>query len=640
MTIQASCPRCDQSYRLPEEQAGKRVRCKGCGDAFVVQGEEEVPVLEEATDEDLDRAARRSRRPEPEELPVVEDEPEEDVTPARSRRSARDEDEDDSIQEERPRRRAAVEEDEEEEEERPRRRAADEDEEEEKEEPAKKGGGGKLLLILGGVVVLLLLMCGGGVGGGVYYVYYRSNKAVNDAAARAGLSADDVKKMQEEMEKNKDKGIFDPNKDKDKGFDPNKDKSKDGATNKDKGFDPNKDKGFDPNKDKSKDGAPKEDARPKDVASALAMLKDPEPMRKKAAVQFLTTAPIDESQRDAVASALEPLQNDLGLRRDVTIALERWAPPDDLDRLTKKLESTDDKVYLPAMDKLSKMKDERAAEVLAKQLGVLGRDKHVVKYLPRMGKLCEKYVLPYYNHVFGEIHVNARKVLDQIGTGNDPRVKQCLSDLEETEKKADDETKEGLRRSKRKSAVESLAKLKRTDDEELNGKINRQLETLLSDREYGDPAFNAMQATWATKDNVKALIDLANKDRGKEDKVIQLLFTKFPEQEAVTASAVTLLGNDRHRGLAVKTLGGLGEKGEAAVLKAVTVLQMQKNIDAHTRRAVYDVLRDAGTKKSIAFLSTLATWEGRKGGDRTSAQHALTAIASINQRAALKGKDK
>ncbi len=121
MSITTNCPHCEREYKLADMQDGKTVRCKDCGEKFVVE------------------APRRPR---------AEDE-EDDPRPRRRSARARDEEE-----EERPRRRSSPDRDEDEEE-RPRRR------------PAKKGGvplwawlagGGGLLVVVVGVVVLVIVL--------------------------------------------------------------------------------------------------------------------------------------------------------------------------------------------------------------------------------------------------------------------------------------------------------------------------------------------------------------------------------------------------------------------------------------------------------------------------------------------------
>jgi DNA-directed RNA polymerase subunit RPC12/RpoP len=155
MSITTNCPNCEREYKLADTQEGKTVRCKDCGEKFVV----EAPRRPRAEDEEDDhRPRRRSAR-------ARDDEEEEErvsTVPTRARRGparARDDEE----EEERPRRRSSPDRDEEEEEERPRRR------------PTKKGGvplwawlagGGGLLVVVVGVVVLVVVLRKGDKGGG------------------------------------------------------------------------------------------------------------------------------------------------------------------------------------------------------------------------------------------------------------------------------------------------------------------------------------------------------------------------------------------------------------------------------------------------------------------------------------------
>jgi predicted Zn finger-like uncharacterized protein len=150
MAIQIGCPRCRESYRLPDTQLGKRVRCRGCGETFLVQQEEDdVPVLEEASPEDLRRFADRrrpSRRPEVEELPVLGD------SGVRSRSAPPRRYEDD--------------------------RDFDDEYEDGYDEPPR---GGSALVIVGIIGVILLLL---GAGGGLaWYFASRSPRAVSPQAS-------------------------------------------------------------------------------------------------------------------------------------------------------------------------------------------------------------------------------------------------------------------------------------------------------------------------------------------------------------------------------------------------------------------------------------------------------------------------
>lgn len=99
------CPECQKALKLNAALAGKRVRCPGCKQPFVVPADEDVleevdPSAEESDEEDAGyqevRPARRARRP--------RDEEDEGVRPARRARRQRDEEEEEDEEEECPRR--------------------------------------------------------------------------------------------------------------------------------------------------------------------------------------------------------------------------------------------------------------------------------------------------------------------------------------------------------------------------------------------------------------------------------------------------------------------------------------------------------------------------------------------------------
>jgi hypothetical protein len=120
MPIRTSCPRCQTTYTLADDRAGKTVRCRQCDRPFVVESPAEGDADNEAA------ALQEKPRPAARRAPVLPA-ADEDEGPRSHRRSRDDEDED------RP----------------PRRR--------------KKGGSLVLPLVAGGVVAVLLLMvaCGG-----------------------------------------------------------------------------------------------------------------------------------------------------------------------------------------------------------------------------------------------------------------------------------------------------------------------------------------------------------------------------------------------------------------------------------------------------------------------------------------------
>src|SRR5438067_2514338 len=74
MPIQATCPACGASYQLADLMRGKYVRCRGCGDSFLVAGAADVTPAEDRGERRRERrpdrtagaspAARRRRAPE------------------------------------------------------------------------------------------------------------------------------------------------------------------------------------------------------------------------------------------------------------------------------------------------------------------------------------------------------------------------------------------------------------------------------------------------------------------------------------------------------------------------------------------------------------------------------------------------
>jgi len=249
-----------------------------------------------------------------------------------------------------------------------------------------------------------------------------------------------------------------------------------------------------------------------------------------------------------------------------------------------------------------------------------------------MGKLCEKYVLAHYNSGGGS-QVQARKVLDAIGTTNEARVRQCLTDLEGTTQEADDKAQEINRQARRQAVVETLQKLKVTKEMDLNEQVSKALEGLLTDKNpfLVDASFKALE-TWMTKDSVPALIDLAKKDPFKKGKVVKLV-AKFPEHESVPPFLVSLLPDGALRLDAGKALIAMGKRGEKAILDVKAALPAERDVNA--RRAAYQILGAVGTKASLAPLAELMQFENLRG-DKTNARVAKDARTAIQRREGLK----
>ncbi len=129
MPISVSCPDCQATYRVPDEAAGKAVKCKKCGARITVPAADAPPG---GGDEfDFNKPAKGG---------------------AKAGKGAAG---------------AAG--------------AADEGEGDAGGAPKKKSNTGKILAIVGGILALSCCVCGGGAGFGAWWIYGKAKDAVKDA---------------------------------------------------------------------------------------------------------------------------------------------------------------------------------------------------------------------------------------------------------------------------------------------------------------------------------------------------------------------------------------------------------------------------------------------------------------------------
>jgi predicted Zn finger-like uncharacterized protein len=68
MAIQATCPHCSQTYSLADTQIGKKVRCKGCSEGFVVR--DSAAGRRPSRQDDDDYEEPRKPRPKKKGMPI------------------------------------------------------------------------------------------------------------------------------------------------------------------------------------------------------------------------------------------------------------------------------------------------------------------------------------------------------------------------------------------------------------------------------------------------------------------------------------------------------------------------------------------------------------------------------------------
>jgi len=167
------CDQCGKAMQARTEHAGKLVKCPGC------EAKVRIPKPEEEEIEEVEAVAvskpakKRKDEDDVEEVGVAATKP---VKKAKVAALADVEDEDD-----RPKKRKAQEEDEDEDDRPRKKKKADEDEDEEDRPKKKKkkkkaaAGGMMLWLLIGGGVALVLLLVGGGLG--TYFLFFSGSSA-------------------------------------------------------------------------------------------------------------------------------------------------------------------------------------------------------------------------------------------------------------------------------------------------------------------------------------------------------------------------------------------------------------------------------------------------------------------------------
>lgn len=160
MPLSTTCPNCKALFKLPNELAGKKVKCQKCQELFIVPhteadttqpGERASTGVKRATKADFPASAPKPPRPAP--PPVDDDADADDEAPRKSKRRPVDDDEDED--DDRPRRSRRDDDDDSP----PRRSLA--------KRKKKKSSSGSLgwVLIGTGAALLLCLTCGGsGIG--------------------------------------------------------------------------------------------------------------------------------------------------------------------------------------------------------------------------------------------------------------------------------------------------------------------------------------------------------------------------------------------------------------------------------------------------------------------------------------------
>jgi predicted Zn finger-like uncharacterized protein len=140
---------------------------------------------------------------------------------------------------------------------------------------------------------------------------------------------------------------------------------------------------------------------------------------------------VNESKRDEVAKALEPLLKDPDNRvRDTARqAFAAWAGKEQIPVL---IEIIGDNIrdHAEFMNTLAKYKEDRVAEALAQRLTILSDRGNASRALKEIGgSVAEKYVLKYLHHPDVSTRFEANKLLKDFGTPDSALLARTLEDL-------------------------------------------------------------------------------------------------------------------------------------------------------------------------------------------------------------------
>jgi HEAT repeat protein len=349
---------------------------------------------------------------------------------------------------------------------------------------------------------------------------------------------------------------------------------------------------------------------------AVADLKNPDSGYERTACDYLAKTPVSATQRPEVSKALEgPLADKNGETREAAArALKTWGDKDNVPGLIALLDSEPPfhPHFIAAMDVLVALKDEKGAEAVARYLPDAFHNQDAVRGLRAMGPVAEKAVAGYVNNRDGGVRERAASLIKGYGTKPEVLLAAVIADLDAPE--AD----------QRKSACEWLAK---TPVIEANQKeVARALDGLLNDPSpFGNvrQAAARAEAVWGDKDSVPALIRAMKRENSDvwQESVDALVALK---DERAVVPLILETTNFFHKDQAKRALILMGPLVETALDNIVI------NAGATTADRIVAcklLASDIGTAKSLPALTTAS-----KDANADVKKTAAAALAVVKKR--------
>lgn len=157
-----------------------------------------------------------------------------------------------------------------------------------------------------------------------------------------------------------------------------------------------------------------------EIDQCLADLQDPDDDRSAQAAIRLQQAVVLVERQEAVLKVLEKVVKDKDhtRRKQGIDALGTWGRPESVPLVIECLQDPALLVKLAAIDTLGKLKDERAAEPLAKLVADPGPRAQAVKALQSLGAKAERAVRELLKHSAPEVRLEGCRLLKELGTAD------------------------------------------------------------------------------------------------------------------------------------------------------------------------------------------------------------------------------
>jgi S1-C subfamily serine protease len=163
---------------------------------------------------------------------------------------------------------------------------------------------------------------------------------------------------------------------------------------------------------------PQKEATADEIGKLLGELKETNRARRRLAIEQFVRLKVNEERKAEVVKALLEIlkENERTLSGPCLRALAAWGSKESVPEMLPFLTDAWPFTRHEAMAALGTLKDERAAEPLAKRLAENSDRRHASSALKEIGKGAEKAVLPYLKNSEWQVRLEVCSILKAIGT--------------------------------------------------------------------------------------------------------------------------------------------------------------------------------------------------------------------------------